>query len=741
MLTNQEVPPQTRNHELDKIAITVRAHMLLKQLLRENPILDEIMRNARNTTEALVGVRNWVDRELRANPDAYAFYRRESRGREAFEKLNWRDFAAIRILDYIDNAGREFDDLNLRGEKAVSNPIKLIWLAVTYGTGGAKPSFFEDMLQLFRQFSGSYIREMPDKEQVEAWIERWSTGLDPRIVKLREENRDRIIEILIRHMEAGTLKSTRFQFPADISPEQKYLKMLEWWKDPLFHLHFAVRSPDLLNELLGNSLDPDTMKVLYAAEQKGIPFFVNPYYLSLLHVRVPYFAIGADLAIRYYVVYSRQLVDEYGTIVAWEKEDLVEPGKPNAAGWILPSYHNIHRRYPEVAILIPDTMGRACGGLCASCQRMYDFQRGHLNFDLDKLKPGETWKDKLRRLLGYFEQDAQLRDILITGGDALMSSDASLAEILEEVCRMAERKRAANRDRPEGEKYAEMVRVRLGTRLPVYLPQRVTPELAAVLREFCEKAAKVGIRQFIIQTHFESPMEVTPEAREAVRLLLTSGWTVTNQLVFTTAASRRGHSCALRKVLNSIGVLNYYTFSVKGYMENCFNFATNERAVQEQMEEKVAGRIPEAFHEEIRNFPEEAEFLVNRIREVQEKAGLPFLGTDRNVLNLPGVGKSLTFRTIGITRYGRRILEFELDNTRRHTPMMHDQDRVIIIESKSISEYLLQLEEMGEDPEDYAGIWGYSIGETEPRVSLYEYPDYDFQVTETFTNLETQNQT
>lgn len=58
-------------------------------------------------------------------------------------------------------------------------------------------------------------------------------------------------------------------------------------------------------------------------------------------------------------------METYGQIRAWEREDIVEPGKPNAAGWLLPDGHNIHRRYPEVAILIPDTMGRACGGLCS----------------------------------------------------------------------------------------------------------------------------------------------------------------------------------------------------------------------------------------------------------------------------------------------------------------------------------------------------------------------------------------
>ncbi len=722
-------------HKLDKIAINVKSHVLLNQLLEENPFLDEIMRNSKNPTEALIGVRNHVMEVLHKNPDAYAFYKRQVSGRKAFEKLSWTDLATIRILDYIDNAGREFIDPNLRGEIAVSNPIKMIWLAVSEGTGGAKPYFFTDMLYLFRQFRGEYKRKFPGMGQVEKWMDRWTTGLDPRIVQLREENRERIIRILIDKIDEGVIRSKKYSFPEGMSREQKYMKMLEWWNDYVFHLTFAVRSPDLLNELLGYSLDPDTMKLLYKAEKKGIPFFVNPYYLSLLHVRVPYFAIGADLAIRHYVLYSEQLIEEFGNIVAWEKEDIVEPGKPNAAGWILPSHHNVHRRYPEVAILIPDTMGRACGGLCASCQRMYDFQRGNLNFNLDKLKPKETWDEKLRRLLDYFENDSQLRDILITGGDAFMSSERSMKNILDAVYEMAYRKKEANKKRKEGEKYAEIVRVRLGTRLPIYLPQRITESFTAILKEFKQKASKIGVKQFVVQTHFESPMEVTPQARDAVKLLNEAGWIVTNQLVFTAAASRRGHSAKLRKTLNEIGVLNYYTFSVKGYMENSFNFATNERAVQEQIEEKVLGNVPEKYFDEIRDFPLHAEKIREKICGLLKKSGLPFLGTDRNVLNLPAVGKSLTFRTIGITRYGRRILEFELDHTRNHSPILKKMDKVIIIESKSISEYLQQLDDLGEDISEYESIWGYSISETEPRMSIYEYPEYDFKITEKFTNL------
>ncbi len=721
--------------KLDKIAITVRSHKLLKELLHENPRLEEIMRNAKNETEALVGVQNWIMGYLKTKPDAYRYFVNKQTGRETFEKLDWQDYAAIRILDYIDNAGREFPDLNLRGEIAVSNPIKLIWLGVNFGTGGAKPYFFKDMLQLFRQFSGKTTREIPSREKVIEWMERYPSGLDPRIIKLREENKDRILTIIIEKINRGEIKDDNYFFEHKKTKEEKLETARKWWKERLFHLRFAVRSPKLLNELLGNSLDPDTMKILYDAEKSGIPFFVNPYYLSLLHVRVPYFAIGADLAIRHYIVYSQQLVNEFGHIVAWEKEDLVEPGKPNAAGWLLPSHNNVHRRYPEVAILIPDTMGRACGGLCSSCQRMYDFQRGNLNFDLQKLKPRETWSEKLEKLMNYFEEDSQLRDILITGGDAFMSSDQSIKKILDAILEMAKRKQEKNKKRKEGEKHAELVRVRFGTRLPVYLPQRITPELTEILADFKARASEIGIKQFLVQTHFESPMEVTPEAREGVKLLISAGWTVTNQLVFTAPASRRGHSAKLRQVLNDIGILNYYTFTVKGYMENNFMFATNARAVQEQLEEKILGKIAEKDYETIRQFPMEAELMMENIDALRKYNNIPFLATDRNVLNLPGVGKSLTFRVIGITRYGRRILEFDHDATRVHSPIIHKMGKVVIIESKSISEYLNQLEEMGEIISDYEGIYGYSIGETEERIPVFEYPEYDFDVTPELSNL------
>jgi lysine 2,3-aminomutase len=726
----------TEIQKLDRIAINVRSHKLLRQLLGENPEFEEILRNSKNETEVVVGVREWIEKSLKDRKNAFSFYHARHATRDLFEQLEWRDYAIIRILDYIDHAGKEYPDQNLHGEIAVSNPLRLIWLAVTRGTGGAKPGFFIDMIMLFRQLRGDSKLPEFSPERVREWMERFPSGLDPRIIQVREENKQRIVRILMNRISNGEINSRRYFFEPGISEDEKLELMQQWWDEHKFHLHFAIRSPELLNEMLDHSLDPDTMKILKEAEQAGIPFFINPYYLSLLHVRVPYFAVGADLAIRYYILYSRQLVEEFGRIVAWEKEDLVEAGKPNAAGWILPEGHNIHRRYPEVAILIPDTVGRACGGLCSSCQRMYDFQSGHLNFNLEKLVPGEKWDQKLKRLMQYFEKDSQLRDILITGGDGLMSSDRTLEKLLDEICLMAQRKVEGNQKLPEGEKLAELVRVRIGTRLPVYLPQRITPSLVNILKSFREKASELGIRQFLIQTHFESPMEITPESRRAIQQLIESGWTVTNQQVFTAAASRRGHSARLRKELNDVGVLPYYTFTVKGYMENNAAFAPNARVVQEQLEEKVAGKIDEQYYDTIRGFPEEANMMVENIEALRRYSGLPFLATDRNVLNLPGVGKSMTFRMIGITRYGRRILEFDHDETRRHSPIIHKMGKVVIIESKSIHEYLNQLEEMGEDRKDYDGLYGYSLGQTEHRVPVYDYPEPDFQLSEVMTNLE-----
>ena len=643
----------------------------------------------------------------------------------------------IRLLLHYD--GQDVHELSTGQDMSVQT-IRLLYQFLTERLENIEmpTDLFIELFQLFKRLQGETV-PLPSPQRIKSRNDRWATGLDEEVREERDENKERMLHLLIQKIENRKSKpSVRFHFEEGMSYEEKYELVSKWWNDFRFHLSMAVKSPAELNRFLGNSLSSETMYLLNRARKKGMPFFATPYYLSLLNIT----GYGYnDDAIRSYILYSPRLVETYGNIRAWEKEDIVEEGKPNAAGWLLPDGHNIHRRYPVVAILIPDTMGRACGGLCASCQRMYDFQSERLNFEFETLRPKEAWDSKLRRLMTYFEKDTQLRDILITGGDALMSQNKTLRNILEAVYRMAVRKQRANLERPEGEKYAELQRVRLGSRLLAYLPMRINDELVDILREFKEKASAIGVKQFIIQTHFQTPLEVTPEAKEAIRKILSAGWIITNQLVYTVAASRRGHTTRLRQVLNSLGVVCYYTFSVKGFNENYAVFAPNSRSMQEQQEEKIYGQMnPEQAEElykllETKVDAEEKEDVARQIRRFMRKHHLPFLATDRSVLNLPAIGKSMTFQLVGLTEEGKRILRFEHDSTRHHSPIIDQMGQIYIVENKSLAAYLRQLGKMGEDPEDYASIWSYTKGETEPRFSLYEYPDFPFRITDKMSNL------
>lgn len=642
--------------------------------------------------------------------------------------------AAEQIRLLIGYDGQEVHELSTDCRLEIQT-LTLLWQFLTGRLENPEmPSdLFVDLFHLFRLLDGAEI-PLPSPQRVRSRTERWPSGLDEAVRAIRADNRERMLHLLVQKIENRKSKTpSRYRFAEGMTYDEKYRQVAAWWDDFRFQLAMAVKSPSELNRFLAGSLSSETMYLLSKARKKGMPFFATPYYLSLLDVTGDGYD---DAAIRSYILYSPQLVETYGRIRAWEREDVVEAGKPNAAGWLLPDGHNIHRRYPEVAILIPDTMGRACGGLCASCQRMYDFQSERLNFEFEALRPKESWDHKLRRLMNYFEEDTQLRDILITGGDALMSQNKTLRNMLEAVYRMACRKRRANAGRPDGEKYAELQRVRLGSRLPAYLPMRVNDELVEILREFREKASAVGVKQFIVQTHFQTPLEVTPEAEEAIRKILSAGWLITNQLVYTVAASRRGHTARLRQVLNSLGVVCYYTFSVKGFEENRAVFTPNSRSMQEQVEEKVYGRLTVGQASELDALLADGRDTAAKLRCFMRKYRLPFLATDRSVLNLPAIGKSMTFRLVGLTPEGRRILRFDHDRTRRHSPIIDRMGEIFIVESKSVAAYLRQIGKMGEDPEEYASIWAYTRGETEPRFGLYEYPGFDFGVTGRMSNLE-----
>ncbi|MGL5682231.1 MAG: KamA family radical SAM protein [Marinifilaceae bacterium] len=636
--------------------------------------------------------------------------------------------AASRLLCSIQCEGSTLKD-SAREQEFVSQSFRHLFDGIKNGILYANSDFYLDYYFLFKQLYG-WKTNTYEQKHLQRDMNRWATGLDTHVLKVRHERRHAIIRYLITRIDTQPKQKSRYRFEQTDSSWTKMQKVVGWWQDHRFQLSMAARTPQELNAFMENSLTKKQLSILQDGVSEGMPIFITPYYASLLDINGKNFD---DNTIRSYVLSSRELVNQFGRIKAWEQEDKIETGKPNAAGWILPNHHNVHRRYPEVAILIPDSMGRACGGLCTLCQRMYGFQKGALNFDLETLKPKEHFREKLRGLMDYFENDTQLRDILITGGDALMSQTPTLRIILDEIYAMALRKKQANETREEGKKYAEFQRIRLGSRLPVYLPHRITPELCTLLKEFHAKAGALGFKQFVIQTHFESPLEITPEARDAVQAIRKAGWIVTNQLVFTTAASRRGHTARLRAELNNIGVVTYYTFTVKGFEENRPMYAPNSRSMQEMMEEKKYGHLPAKKASQLT-----LQYLQDgkvNLDEFRNQNNMPFLSTDRNVLNLPGIGKSMTFETIGITSKGQRILRFHHDATRKHSPVVSHNPEMIIVENRSIASYLRQITDEGEDINLYHSIWSYDKGETEPRFDLYQYPEFDYKVTDRITNI------
>ena len=641
--------------------------------------------------------------------------------------------AISQMLLLLENEGNEFEDPNRNNQKFKSQPFFWLWQTINGDNSFATSDFFDDMLDLIkRTYTPQNINTIAG-ETLLSRMNKIPKAMDAEVLKARIESKQRVMKGLITIIENSKNVHKIYHFTDEQTIDEKLNTVAKWWNDYRFHLRYAIQNLEQLRLTTNNQLPEEVMRNFENGVKKGIPIFINPYFLSLVHIGPNGELSADDRTIRDYIFNSKDLVDTFGKIKAWEKEDIIEDGKPNAAGWLLPEGDSVHRRYPEVAIFIPEGRGRACAGLCVSCQRMYGFQKGSLNFDLEKMDKKADRSQQRHDIFDYFENDSHLRDILITGGDSFMNTDARLKTILDDFYNVALRKKQNSESISVDGRIAMFQRVRLGTRILAYLPQRVGDELVKILKEFKEKAVKLGIKQFVIQTHFETTMELTPEAIKTIELLRETGWIIVNQQVFTAASSRRSHSMQLRRELNKLGVLPYYTFAVKGFKENRENFTPLARVAQEVYEEKVYGKPQKDRSVEFHADPKNNHLL---FKQIEEEEKLPFVATDRSLMNLPAVGKSLSYYQVGITMDGRRILSFEHDKFRNHSPVVHHSERVIIVEAKSIACYLRQLQTMGENVSDYSGIYSYSNAETERRSEAFEYPKFDFNQTTNFNNCE-----
>ncbi|MEE9450691.1 MAG: KamA family radical SAM protein [Ignavibacteriaceae bacterium] len=152
---------------------------------------------------------------------------------------------------------------------------------------------------------------------------------------------------------------------------------------------------------------------------------------------------------------------------------------------------NITHRYPDRALFLVTSQ---CGIYCRFCTR--------------KRKVGDYGKISMKGLesaFQYLEDHKEIRDVILSGGDPLMLTDAMLEKILKRL-----------REMP----HIEIIR--LGTRMPVVLPHRITQKLCSILKKY---------HPVYVNTHFNHPWEITEESSKACGMLADAGVPVGNQMV------------------------------------------------------------------------------------------------------------------------------------------------------------------------------------------------------------------
>ena len=202
---------------------------------------------------------------------------------------------------------------------------------------------------------------------------------------------------------------------------------------------------------------------------------ITPYYLSLINPDDPYDPV------------RRQCVPTAAE-THQAKADLLDPLHEDEDS---PTPGLTHRYPDRVLFLITDM----CSMYCRHCtRRRFAGQTDN-----------ECGSDRIEKALEYIEKTESVRDVLLSGGDALMVSDKKLEYIISRLRAIP---------------HVEIVR--LGTRTPVVCPQRITPELCDMLKKY---------HPVWINTHFNHSNEVTPESKRACEMLANAGVPLGNQTV------------------------------------------------------------------------------------------------------------------------------------------------------------------------------------------------------------------
>jgi lysine 2,3-aminomutase len=279
----------------------------------------------------------------------------------------------------------------------------------------------------------------------------------------------------------------------------------EQWGDWRWHFRNRITTADQLGKFV-NLTDREKSEIDHVGQV--YPFAVTPYYLSL--------ARSEDLS-GPILRQSIPSIDECSFAAYGEDDPLGELDQSPVPGLV--------HRYPDRALLLVSTV---CSVFCRHCTRKRQTklcQTARVAFS----------EADIDRAIDYIRRTTALRDVIISGGDPLTLSNARLAAILAKI-----------RTIP----HVEIIRI--GTRYPAVLPQRID-------EEFCRICDQYG--PIWLNTQFNHPDEVTPDAARAVRELLRAGVPVNNQTVLLRGINDSVETLtSLNHALLKIRVRPYYLY-------------------------------------------------------------------------------------------------------------------------------------------------------------------------------------
>ncbi len=256
----------------------------------------------------------------------------------------------------------------------------------------------------------------------------------------------------------------RRKFFADVSDKQ--------WNDWHWQISNRIRSPLHLRRFLTLSVEESAALDSFMSK---LPVGITPYYMSLISPDDPFAPLRRTVV---------PTIHEFGRMPEESDDPLCEEQQSPVPGLV--------HRYPDRVLLLALDF---CSTYCRYCTRSRVVGNGTLH----------PTRSRLEKAMDYIRANPEIRDVLVSGGDPLTMGDDRLNWILMSL-----------RSIP----HVEIVRI--GTKIPAVLPQRITPGLVRMLRRY---------HPLFMSLHFTHPEECTPEAYRACSMLADAGIPLGSQTV------------------------------------------------------------------------------------------------------------------------------------------------------------------------------------------------------------------